>query len=256
MPITPTYPGVYIEELPSTSHTITPASTSVAAFVGYTHPLKTPQSSATPAPPAPAIQLFSFADYQNNFGGFFDSPWLPDYVGPAVFQFFLNGGATAYVVGLTDPDYVAATATIHSPPDDHVDRPRAGRHPMGRRLGHRHPDASGHQQPADHVSAPTTPPTSSSPTGSRWRPTARWSSATWSARSRPSAIVAVTSAPQVRRRLTRHQGLRLARGRRSAFAYASPRRRYLQLDQSPDDRRSVHRQLPAGQGAARSSTCW
>jgi phage tail sheath protein FI len=116
MPVTPTYPGVYIEELPSTSHTITPAPTSVAAFVGYTHPLKTPQSSATPAPPAPAIQLFSFADYQNNFGGFFDSPWLPDYVGRAVFQFFLNGGSTAWVVGLTDPDYVAATATIQTSP--------------------------------------------------------------------------------------------------------------------------------------------
>jgi phage tail sheath protein FI len=116
MPVTPTYPGVYIEELPSTSHTITPAPTSVAAFVGYTHPLKTPESTATPAPPAPAIQLFSFADYQNNFGGFFDSPWLPDYVGRAVFQFFLNGGATAWVVGLTDPDYVAATATIPSSP--------------------------------------------------------------------------------------------------------------------------------------------
>lgn len=115
MPITPTYPGVYIEELPSTSHTITPAPTSVAAFVGYTHPLKTPQSGAT-AKTAQAIQLFSFADYQNNFGGFFDSPWLPDYVGRAVFQFFLNGGSTAWVVGLTDPDYVAATATIQSSP--------------------------------------------------------------------------------------------------------------------------------------------
>lgn len=116
MPITPTYPGVYIEELPSTSHTITPAPTSVAAFVGYTHPLKTPRSTATPAPPAPAIPLFSFADYQNNFGGFFNSPWLPDYVGRAVFQFFLNGGSTAYVVGLTDPQYQAATATIASSP--------------------------------------------------------------------------------------------------------------------------------------------
>jgi phage tail sheath protein FI len=116
MPITPTYPGVYIEELPSTSHTISPATTSVAAFVGYTHPLKTPQPTTTPAPPAPAIQVSSFAEYQNKFGGFFDSPWLADYVGRAVFQFFLNGGSTAYVVGLTDPDYVAATATIQTSP--------------------------------------------------------------------------------------------------------------------------------------------
>jgi phage tail sheath protein FI len=124
MPVTPTYPGVYIEELPSTSHTITPAPTSVTVFVGYTHPLKTglmwtdplsPQSAADPKT-APAIQLFSFADYQNNFGGFFDSPWVTDYVGRAVYQFFLNGGSTAYVVGLTDKGYTAATATIPSSP--------------------------------------------------------------------------------------------------------------------------------------------
>jgi phage tail sheath protein FI len=124
MPITPTYPGVYIQELPSTSHTITPASTSVAAFVGYTHPLQTglpwttplsPRSAANPQT-APAIPLSSFAEYLTNFGGFFDSPWVEDYVGRAVFQFFQNGGSTAYVVGLTDPNYTAATAVIRSSP--------------------------------------------------------------------------------------------------------------------------------------------
>jgi len=120
MPITPTYPGVYIEEPPSPSHTILAAPTSITAFVGYTHPLKTPQPTATPTPPAPAIQLFSFADYQANFGGFFDSPWLPDYVGPAVFQFFNNGGSSAYVVGLTNPSYPAATVSVPTTPDDVV----------------------------------------------------------------------------------------------------------------------------------------
>ena len=110
MPVTPTYPGVYIEELPSTSHTITAAPTSIAAFVGYTHPLKTKW-------PGAAIQLFSFADYQANFGGFFDSTWRPgDYVGRAVFQFFQNGGSTAYVVGVTDPGYDPATLNFGSPP--------------------------------------------------------------------------------------------------------------------------------------------
>ena len=42
MPVTPTYPGVYIEELPSSTHTITAAPTSVTVFIGYTHPFKTP----------------------------------------------------------------------------------------------------------------------------------------------------------------------------------------------------------------------
>lgn len=100
MAVTTSYPGVYIQELPSLVHAITPAPTSVAVFVGYTHPFATP-----PANYLTAIQLFSFADYQANFGGFFYSPWLPDYVGQAVYQFFLNGGQTCYVVGLPAKEY-------------------------------------------------------------------------------------------------------------------------------------------------------
>jgi hypothetical protein len=69
-------------------------------FVGYTHPFATPAANYFTA-----IQLFSFADYQANFGGFFYSPWLPDYVGQAVYQFFLNGGQTCYVVGLPAREY-------------------------------------------------------------------------------------------------------------------------------------------------------
>ena len=34
MPITPTYPGVYIEEIPSGVRTITGVATSITAFVG------------------------------------------------------------------------------------------------------------------------------------------------------------------------------------------------------------------------------
>ena len=36
MAVTPTYPGVYIEELPSAVHPITGVATSIGAFVGYT----------------------------------------------------------------------------------------------------------------------------------------------------------------------------------------------------------------------------
>ena len=35
MPPTFTYPGVYIEEIPSAVHTITGVATSIAAFVGW-----------------------------------------------------------------------------------------------------------------------------------------------------------------------------------------------------------------------------
>jgi phage tail sheath protein FI len=34
MPVTPTYPGVYIEEIPSGVRTITPVATSITAFIG------------------------------------------------------------------------------------------------------------------------------------------------------------------------------------------------------------------------------
>lgn len=112
MPITPTFPGVYIEELPSASHSVTPAPTSVTVFVGFTNPFWMLPDGTTP-PFGEATQLFSFAEYEAAFGGFFSSPFLPDYVGQAVFQFFENGGSTAYVVALKATDYYDWSA---SPP--------------------------------------------------------------------------------------------------------------------------------------------
>lgn len=35
MPVTPTYPGVYIEEVPRGVRAITGVATSIAAFVGF-----------------------------------------------------------------------------------------------------------------------------------------------------------------------------------------------------------------------------
>jgi phage tail sheath protein FI len=109
LPVTTSYPGVYIEELPSANHSVTPAPTSVTVFVGYTNPFWQAAPNATPPPFGAAVELFSFADYQANFGGFFTSPWLPDYVGQAVFQFFLNGGSNAYVVALQAGNYFDQT---------------------------------------------------------------------------------------------------------------------------------------------------
>ena len=116
MSITPTYPGVYIQELPSSSHTITPAPTSIAAFVGFTNPLLTPTPPAGQQPPANVLN--SFADYQLLYGGFFSCPGLPDYVGQAVFQFFQNGGSQAYVVGLVpdSPAFPIASVTLSTTP--------------------------------------------------------------------------------------------------------------------------------------------
>jgi phage tail sheath protein FI len=114
MSITPTYPGVYIQELPSSSHAITPAPTSIAAFVGFTHPLQTPPTPTGQQPPANV--LYSFADYQALYGGFFSCPGLPDYVGQAVFRFFQNGGSQAYVVGLASTSFPVAQAAPATTP--------------------------------------------------------------------------------------------------------------------------------------------
>ncbi len=84
MPIAPTYPGVYIEEIPSGVRTITGVSTSVAAFVDYFP--RGPMNSA--------IQLFSYADFEREFGGL-NSLSEASY---AIRQFFLNGGTHAWVV--------------------------------------------------------------------------------------------------------------------------------------------------------------
>jgi phage tail sheath protein FI len=84
MPVSPTYPGVYIEEIPSGVHTITGVSTSVTAFVGFT-----PRGAVNRG-----TQLFSFADFERAFAGLS----LDSDVSYAVKQFFENGGSEAWVV--------------------------------------------------------------------------------------------------------------------------------------------------------------
>ena len=103
MPVTTTYPGLYIQELPSNSHTITASPTSVTVFVGYTHPFKT-----DPANWGVATEIFSFTDYQRLFGGLYTSGVIESHVAYAVNQFFLNGGADAFVVALP-PSYYDAS---------------------------------------------------------------------------------------------------------------------------------------------------
>ena len=93
MPVTPTYPGLYIEELPLSAHSISAAPTSITVIVGYTHPYKTKKYRE-------AVRLFSFTEYEREFGGNFASGLIESHVPQAVNQFFGNGGSDLYVVGL------------------------------------------------------------------------------------------------------------------------------------------------------------
>jgi phage tail sheath protein FI len=100
------YPGIYIQELASSSHAIVPAPTSIAAFVGYSHPYKTKAFGV-------AQQLFSFSDYETYSGGLFSSGLTDASLPRAVYQFFLNGGSNAYVVGL-QPGLFTQTLTAET----------------------------------------------------------------------------------------------------------------------------------------------
>ncbi len=97
MPATLTYPGVYIEEIPSGVHTITGVATSIAAFVGW----------APKGPTDRAMLVLSWADYEQQFGGL-DSRSI---LGFSVNQFFTNGGTQAYIVRLADST-TAKTAQV------------------------------------------------------------------------------------------------------------------------------------------------
>ncbi len=86
MPSSLTYPGVYIEEIPSGVRTITGVATSITAFVGR----------ALRGPTDDPVIINSFSDFERTFGGLHvDYP-----MSYAVRDFYLNGGSQAIIVRL------------------------------------------------------------------------------------------------------------------------------------------------------------
>jgi phage tail sheath protein FI len=97
MPPTLTYPGVYVQELPSGVRTIAGVATSITVFVGraWRGPVETP------------VPVFSFAEYQRQFGGL----WRDSTLGYAVQQFYANGGSQAVILRLA-PQALPATLAL------------------------------------------------------------------------------------------------------------------------------------------------
>ncbi|NMW25800.1 phage tail sheath family protein, partial [Rhodanobacter denitrificans] len=90
MPSALTYPGVYIEEIPSGVRTITGVATSITAFVGRA--ARGPIDADAESP----VIINSYGDFERNFGSL--DPACP--MGYAVRDFYLNGGAQAAIVRL------------------------------------------------------------------------------------------------------------------------------------------------------------
>ncbi|MGB7539949.1 MAG: phage tail sheath subtilisin-like domain-containing protein [Anaerolineales bacterium] len=86
MPVTPTYPGVYIEEVPSGVRTIMGVATSITAFIGRA--LRGPTDDPT--------TINSYAEFERIFGGL----WIQSAMSYAVRDFFQNGGGQAIIIRL------------------------------------------------------------------------------------------------------------------------------------------------------------
>lgn len=98
MPATLTYPGVYVEEIPSGVHTITGVATSITAFIGRSERGQVDEPTT----------INSFGDYERNFGGLS----LLSPMSFAVRDFYLNGGSQAVIVRVHNG---ATTARITLP---------------------------------------------------------------------------------------------------------------------------------------------
>ncbi|MDO9029024.1 MAG: phage tail sheath subtilisin-like domain-containing protein [Hydrogenophaga sp.] len=101
MPSALTYPGVYVEEVPSGVRTITGVATSITAFIG--------RSSRGPVNRAVRVQ--SFTEYARIFGGL----WRDSTMSYAVNHFFQHGGADALIVRVFNGNIATNTATITLP---------------------------------------------------------------------------------------------------------------------------------------------
>ena len=109
MPIAPTYPGVYIEEIPSGVRTITGVATSITAFIGR----------AERGPVNDPTTITSFGDYERTFGGLS----LLSTMSYAVRDFYQNGGSQAIIVRVANNARTARinlASDVTSPPSGNL----------------------------------------------------------------------------------------------------------------------------------------
>jgi len=98
MPVLPTYPGIYIEEIPSGVRPIVGVSTSDTAFIDFF--ARGPVNEAT--------RITSLGDFERTFGGL-DKRSEASY---GIQQFYLNGGQVAWVVRISGPGMQTASTTL------------------------------------------------------------------------------------------------------------------------------------------------
>ena len=105
MPVSPqvSYPGVYVQEVEGSAHGISPAPTSITAFIGRA--MRGPTDQDGP------VLISNFNEFQRMYGGL----WTKSELGYAVDDFFLNGGSQAVIVRLWKPKGPTERATFVVP---------------------------------------------------------------------------------------------------------------------------------------------
>lgn len=85
-------PGVYVEEVASSSATLSAGATAIAAFVGFT--AKAPTDDPKDPEGLKPRLVTNWTQYEALYGGFVEGAMLP----LSVYGYFNNGGALAYIV--------------------------------------------------------------------------------------------------------------------------------------------------------------
>ncbi len=103
-------PGVYVEEVPSSSATLSAGATAVAAFVGFT--AKAPNDDPSDPDGLKPRLVTNWTQFEELYGGFVAGAMLPH----SVYGYFNNGGSMAYIVRIpntepaTEPGQLALTS--------------------------------------------------------------------------------------------------------------------------------------------------
>jgi phage tail sheath protein FI len=105
MPVSPTYPGVYVQEVPSGVRTIVGVSTSITLFIGRT----------TSGPVGQPVRCLTYTDFVRMFTDDTKFGDLPRHVK----LFFLNGGSDCYVMRIAK-NAVASQVTLKNEHGDKV----------------------------------------------------------------------------------------------------------------------------------------
>ena len=105
-------PGVYVEEVASSSATLSAGATAVAAFVGFT--AKAPSDDPSDPDGLKPRLVTNWTQFENLYGGFVEGAMLPH----SVYGFFNNGGALAYIVRIPHTTPAAEAGRLALPAGD------------------------------------------------------------------------------------------------------------------------------------------